>query len=372
VRLYSGSVVLLSLFASISLAAMNVAEAATPQARGQWMGAMGESGLRRFYSAGGDFGEVINRLVSYQTANRIWSAQQSSTNPPAPTDMESRTDSWAMQNDSLIPVAADHDRPVYARIMVRLAGREEQGLMESTSDRLDLGVLYAPTQTSYISVGMAMEESASEVLYANGRARGQSFGPRFDAGVVLGPVWSAAIRYDYLMYNGNSTVNVRTAGGPLTISRDSAYDRQYLQAGVLARFNDSRLEWLPSRSTLNFDVALQVVRNHHEPKTDSLGRVTTEPFGYDEHLAVLRSTVGLTRPLDEAGNWSVTGRIGLDYEVDSNMNFPIDDRAGMVYSAALVYQLARGKRVQVLLDRYQHADDYRSRNSVTLIGVIDF
>lgn len=371
-QLYSKGLLLFSVTASIGLASINSADAATPQVRGQWMGAMGESGLRRFYSAGGDFGEVVNRLVSYQTANRLWSARQASPVPPAAEDMESRTNSWAMQNDSLIPIAAGHDRPVFARVLVRLAGRDEKDLLESTSDRLDLGVLYAPTQSSYIGVGMAIEESASDVLYANGRARGQSFGPRFDAGVVLGPVWSAAIRYDYLMYNGNSTVNVRTAAGPLSISRNSAYDRQYLQAGVMARFNENTLDWLPSRSVLNFDLGLQMVRNHHEPKVDSLGRVTTEPFGYDERLTVLRTTLGLTRPLDEAGNWSAVGRIGLDYEVDTNMNFPIDDRTGMVYSAALVYQLARGKRVQILLDRYQHVDDFRSRNSVTLIGVIDF
>lgn len=45
--------------------------AATPQVRGQWMGAMGGSGLRRFYASGSDFGELVNRAVSYQTAKRV-------------------------------------------------------------------------------------------------------------------------------------------------------------------------------------------------------------------------------------------------------------------------------------------------------------
>jgi hypothetical protein len=72
------------------------------------------------------------------------------------------------------------------------------------------------------------------------------------------------------------------------------------------------------------------------------------------------------------GLWSAFGEVAFDYEFDTNMAFPINDRAGMVFSAAIVRQIARGKRVQLLLDRFQHAKDDRSRSSITLIGVIDF
>jgi len=356
----------------LSSAAATSAMAVTPQERGQWQAAMGEAGLRRIYSAGGDMGEIVNRVVSYQTAARVWQSAQNGPNPPAPEDMRSRTDSWAAQNDTLIPIADNLSRPLYARVMVRMAGREEEDLMRSRSDRLDLGLLYAPTSTSYIGVGIAAEESSSDVLYADGRARGQTFGPRFDAGVVLGPVWAFGIRYDYLHYNGESEVNVMTGAGRTNIGRPAYYQRQYLQANLNARFNRSRLSWLPEGATLTFANTLQMIRTHHDTVTNSLGQRTTEPFGNNERLTLLRSGLQLNWNLTADGRWSAFSQLALDYEVETNMNFPIDDRAGAVASAAIVRQIARGKRVQILLDRFQHMNDDRSRNSVTLIGVIDF
>jgi len=352
--------------------AWSPAVAVTPAERGQWQAAMGESGLRRIYSAGGDMGEIVNRVVSYQTAARVWQSQQNRPNPPAPGDISSRTDSWAAQNDTLIPIADQLARPLYARVMVRLAGREEEGLIRSRSDRLDLGVLYAPTSRSYIGVGIAAEESSSDVLYADGRARGQTFGPRFDAGIVLGPVWAAGIRYDYLHYNGESEVNVQTPVGRLNISRPAWYQRQYLQANLNARFNRSRLSWLPEGATLTFANTLQMIRTHHDTVTNSLGQRTSEPFGNNENLTLLRSGLQLNWSLTADGIWTAFSQVAFDYEVETNMNFPIDDRAGVVASAAVVRQIGRGKRVQVLLDRFQHMNDDRSRNSITLIGVIDF
>lgn len=365
-------VLALAVISVLSGAVTQVAEAATPQVRGQWQANMGQAGLRRFYSAGGDMGEVVNRAVTYQTVNRVWSMQQGRPGAPLPSQMTSRTDSWAIQNDSLMPIAADLERPLYARVLVRLAGRDEKNLLKSRSDRLDLGLLYAPTQQSYIGVGLAAEEASSDILYADGRSRGQTFGPRFDAGIVLSPLWSAGVRYDYLRYSGNSDVNVTTPAGRLTVSRDSKYTRQYLQLGVMGRFNKAQLAWLPEGVTLGWDNGLQVLHNQHDAVINSLGQRTTEPFGYKERLAVLRSSVNLGSNLTADGRWSFNAELSYDYEVDTNMDFPIDNRKGVVYTAALIHQLARGKRVQVLLDRYVHTDNSRSRNSVTLIGVIDF
>ena len=345
---------------------------ATPQVRGQWAAAMGESSLRRFYSAGGDMGEIINRVVSYQTANRVWQAQQGRPGAPLPGDIRSRTDSWAAQNDSLIPIAESMQRPLFARVMVRMAGREEEGLIRSRSDRLDLGVLYAPTSGTYVGIGIAAEESSSDVLYANGRARGQTYGPRFDAGFVINPMWSLGIRYDYLMYSGDSDLSVQTPGGRLDIGRDTEYTRQYMQAGLMARFTSEQLPWLPQGSALRWSNGLQMIQNHYERAVNSIGQVATEPFGRTENLAVLRSGLNYSQGLSQDGLWSMFAEFAFDYEIDTNMAFPVDDRAGMVYSAALVRQLARGKRVQILFDRFQHANNDRSRNSVTLIGVIDF
>lgn len=89
-------------------------------------------------------------------------------------------------------------------------------------------------------------------------------------------------------------------------------------------------------------------------------------------MSIVRTGLNYTQNMTADGLWSVFGEVGLDYEIDTNMAFPINDRTSIVCSAALVRQIARGKRVQVLVDRFQHVNDDRSRNSVTLIGVIDF
>lgn len=361
-----------SLVALMSFSAAESALSATPQVRGQWAGTMGESTLRRFLSAGGDMGEVINRVVSYQTANRVWQLQQGRPNAPAPSQMRSRTDSWAAQNDSLIPIAADMERPLFFRVMARAAGREEGELIRSRSDRLDLALLYAPTRGSYLAAGLSAEESSSDVLYADGRARGQTFGPRFDAGLVINSTWAVGVRYDYLVYKGESEVNVRTPAGRLNVARDTRYTRQYLQAGLMARITPAQLPWLPEGGALRWSNGLQIMQNHYEPDINSIGQQTTEPFGRTEKLSVVRTGLNYTQNITQNGLWSAFGEVGLDYEVDTNMSFPINDRSAVVYSAALVRQIARGKRVQILVDRFQHFNDDRSRNSVTLIGVIDF
>ncbi|MEC8861035.1 MAG: hypothetical protein VYE29_13675 [Pseudomonadota bacterium] len=87
----------------VSLFAMS-SHASTPQERGQWMAAMGESGLRAFYSSGSDFGEIVNRAVSYQTAQRLYQGAQGRPGAPDADDMRSRSNTWVTQNDSLIPI----------------------------------------------------------------------------------------------------------------------------------------------------------------------------------------------------------------------------------------------------------------------------
>lgn len=89
-------------------------------------------------------------------------------------------------------------------------------------------------------------------------------------------------------------------------------------------------------------------------------------------MSLVRTGLNYTQNITADGLWSVFGEVGLDYEIETNLAFPINDRSSTVYSAALVRQIARGKRVQVFVDRLQHVNDDRSRNSITLIGVIDF
>jgi len=150
--------------------------AATPQVRGQWMGALGGSGLRRFYASGSDFGELVNRAVSYQTAKRVFDGASQRDPNLSPSDRESHSDTWVIQNDSLIPVASNSERPVFLRALYRAAGRDEPGLVRSRADRIDLGVMYAYASDAFVSFGVAAEEIQAYIYYVEGRSRGQSWG----------------------------------------------------------------------------------------------------------------------------------------------------------------------------------------------------
>lgn len=346
--------------------------AATPQVRGQWMGAMGASGLRRFYASGSDFGELVNRAVSYQTAKRVFDGASQRDPSLSPSDRESHSDTWVIQNDSLVPVANNVERPVFIRALYRAAGRDEPGLVRSRADRVDLGVMYAYEPDAFVSVGIAVEEIQADIYYVEGRSRGQSWGPRFDAGWILDDTWSLGLRYDYLMYSGDSRVSVPAQGQVIDIARDSHYDRQYLQFDALARINSSDWSLLPDSISLSWRNSFQWMKNDYEAETDSLGRPVIEPFGLNEELGLFRTGLNSSMPIGDAGQWSAFANLTLDYEFISDFDYPIDDRASLTASAGIVYQIARAKRVQLVYDRYQHTRGKRTRNNFSLISVIDF
>lgn len=348
-------------------------QAATPAERGQWMASMGESGLRRFYSSGGDLGEMVNRAVSYQTASRVFAQQQG--NPGAAPDaqnMRSHSDTWVMQSDSLIPIADSVARPVFLRTLLRLAGRDEDARVDSRNDRLDLGVLYAPSSRSFVSVGLAGEITRADIFYVTGQTRGKAWGPRLDAGLVLGPVWAVGVRADFLQFDGDNEVTVMTGGGSLTITRSVESQRRYLQMDAMARFSQSMLPWLPDGSVLRWSNSFRHLHTTLEPTVNSLGQAVIEPFGERERLSLLSTGLNLSYPLGGDGRWSVYGDVSLDYELETNMNFPIDDRMAVTVGSGIVRQIARGKRVQLEYQRYQHTRVTRSRNNLSLIAVIDF
>lgn len=346
--------------------------AATPQVRGQWMGAMGASGLRRFYASGSDFGELVNRAVSYQTAKRVFDGASQRNPSLSPDERESHSDTWVIQNDSLVPIASSAERPVFARALYRSAGRDEPGLVRSRADRVDLGFMYAYEPGAYVGLGMLAEEIQADIFYVEGRSRGQSWGPRVDAGWILNDTWALGLRYDYLMYSGDSRVSVPIQGQVVHIARDSHYKRQYLQFDALARLNSGNWSWLPDRVSLSWRHSLQWMRNDHKAETDSLGRPVVEPFGREEELGLFRTGINASMLLGDSATWSAFANLTMDYEFVSDYNYPIDDRASVTASAGIVFQIARAKRVQLVYDRYQHTQGKRTRNNFSLISVIDF
>lgn len=340
--------------------------------RGQWMAAMGESGLRRFYSSGSDLGEVVNRVVSYQTANRIYHQTAGQPGAPVPEDIRSRSSTWVLQNDSLFPVTTRLSRPVFGRALVRIADRDESRRLSSRNDRLDLGLLYAPDSRSFVSLGLAGELTRADIDYVDGTTEGKAWGPRLDAGLVLGPVWAVGIRADYMRFSGDNEVRIGTPAGILNIHRDMEYQRRYLQVDLMGRYNRSHIGWLPERAVLRWTQSLQHLHTRHHAKHNSLGQLVNEPFGLQERYTVARTGLNLSNPISSDARWSAFGELTLDYEIETNMNFPLDDRTVATLSGGIVRQLAPGKRVQLVYDRYQHTRDRRSRDNFSMIAVMDF
>lgn len=356
----------------ISVDAVAASAGAMRAERGQWMASMGESGLRRFYSSGSNLGEVANRVVSYQTANRIYQQTAGQPGAPEPGDIRSRSNTWVLQNDTLFPVNTRLSRPVFGRALVRLADRDEPRRLGSRNDRLDLALLYAPDSRSFVSLGLAGELTRADIEYVDGVTEGKAWGPRLDAGLLLGPIWAVGIRADYMRFSGDNDVRIGTPAGIFNIHRELEYQRRYLQVDLMGRYNRSHIGWLPERAVLRWTQSLQHLHTRHHAKRNSLGQAVNEPFGLRERYTVVRTGLNLSNPLTGDGRWSAFGELTLDYEIETNMNFPLDDRTVATLSGGIVRQLAPGKRVQLVYDRYQHTRDRRSRDNFSVIAVMDF
>lgn len=338
--------------------------------RGQWMATMGEAGLRRSYASGADLGELVNRAVSYQMSKRIHDQRITAQPDLDPRSIDSRIESYVTQNDSLLPVDTGLERPLFVRALARVAWRNEEKRVSSRNDRIDVGLLYAPSQYSYIGIGLAGERTTSELRYITGQGDGLAWGPRVDAGVVYNSTWAFSVRYDWLTYRGDSDVSVDTPGGRMDIARDVEYNRQFLDLEAVAHYNASNVGWIPVGTQIDWSSVLQYLDYRYEPQIDSLGRLTQEPFGDHNRLGIVRSTVSVAQRLGE--NWSLGAELGADYEWENNMDFPIDDPLTGVAGVSITRLFAPGQRLMLEYERYENRRGQRSRDNVSLIATFDF
>jgi len=355
----------------IALASSFDIQASTPAERGQWAASMGESGLRRSYASGSDLGELVNRAVSYQLANRVYTAELADNPDLRARDVRSRVESYVAQNDSLIPLDVNLARPLYIRALGRVAWRDERSRVSSRNDRLDLGLLYAPSRYSYISVGMAGENTRSDLRFIEGRTSGEAWGPRLDAGVVMNSIWSVATRYDHMRYDGDNVVRVPTAQDTLTIARDVEYTRQYLNVEAIGRYSSTQIDWLPDGMQLRWHNLVQYLYTDYKRQTDSLGRAVQEPFGRSERLGIARTGGNISYPLGEDRDWLLSTELTADFEFDTNMNYPISDRLTGSWALGMTRLFGPGQRAMLEYQRYASRSGQRSRNTYSLIAVLD-
>ena len=357
----------LSLFC---LAAADLYAAEPPSAQALWARNMGQSGLRRFYSTGADLGELVNRAVTYQTANRLASARQAA-NPAAavtPQSLVSEASGYVGQVDSLLRLPVKTAQPLFLRTLARTAKRLESDKLHSSNDRYDLGLLYAPNADSYMAAGIAAESTSVDLKYVTGATELDAVGPRLDAGLRLSPVFALGLRAEQLQFSGDNVVSNRG----VTVRRDIDYRRRYLQLEGIARVSTQQWQAVPAWLQVGGMVALHALDTKYDAQRNSLGQPVREPFGDHEQLVVLRTGVFLSATVGARRQWNPYSELLLDREIDNDMTAPLDDRTGLILRTGIAWLPATGKRLSLEFQRSESHHNLRERNNLLLVAVLDF
>ena len=351
------------LFVSLWTGLRDTASAQAPADRAAqappWGAVMGQSGLRRLYSTGGDLGDLLNRQASYRVANRVGEASSS-------------VNGYVVQWDSLLPVDIGIEKPFFVRTLARIARRFEDQRFNGANDRFDLGALYAPTRRSYVGVGLAYEHTGADFEFVDGESTGHGVGPRVDAGIVFHGNLALGIRVEEMHFDGDSTVFVATPRGALQVDRNVEYRRTFLQAELMARYGRAQLQFLPARMQLGWMGGVQYLNTRYEPEVDSRGQTVVEPFGDKERLGIGRAGVFVGSSLGRRNAWNTTIELMVDREFNTNMNDPIDDRTALYVRGGLAYILKPGKRLQFDYQGFRSLNGLRKRNNFSFIWIIDF
>lgn len=340
--------------------------------RALWARTMGQAGLRRFYSTGADLGELINRQVSYQIANRVEAAARARNPAMPPPAASSEAEGYVAQYDSLIGVDGITGRPFYLRTLARTAKRLEADKVHSRNDRYDLGVVYAPSARSFIGLGFGLEQTRVDLKFVSGNTRLDAWGPRMDAGLALRPWLALGLRAEDLHFTGDNTVSVRNATGFTSVARDIDYHRRYLQAESIVRFTRAQIPALPAGWQLGGMAALHYLDTRYSAQRNSLGQVVVEPFGNKERLGVVRTGLFLQGAFGTNGAWNPYAELMFDRELDNNMDTPLSTRNSVLLRTGLARTLGPGKRLSLEYQRTESTNNLRERNNLILLLVYDF
>ena len=343
-----------------------------PPLKARWSINMGQSGLRRFFATGGELGELINRQVSYQTANRLQSRQGSNPSPDLPRADHSDVLGYVAQSDSLFPVSVNEERLLFIRTLARGARRYEKDKLHSGNDRLDLGLVLAPSARSFASLGIAIEKTRADIKYVTGSTELTGRGPRLDIGVQVKPGLAVGLRAEDLKFTGDNSVSITSPTALLNIRRDIEFHRRFVHLETLLRLDRSRLSWLPAGMQLGAMAGLQYLENDYTSQSNNLGQPVVEPFGNRQRLGIFRTGLYFSSPLGSDTGWTFSTDLMVDHEVSSNMDSPIGQPGSVLPRLAIAKVLGPGKRITFEYQRSQNFGLTRERNNFVLTAVIDF
>lgn len=347
---------------------------ASPPTYGQWLGALGASGLRRSQANGSDLGELINRGVTYKTGKqkqRIYLANPLNGGSLSGFDFVSEADGYVAQTGSLMAVDPQFGRHTAIDFTLRTALRRDDDI-DAQSDRLDLGMTWSANYfakgAGYFSVNGIYERTDADIKYINGERTGDAWGARLQTGEVLSPAWAWSLRAERVWWSGDGYIYRPSASGPLRIDQDVDYDRTYFNTEVIGRYRLANFLFGPAQ--LRWRSGVHWLAVHYEDQINSLGQAAIEAFGPNERLGIVRT--GAYIAWSPSQNWSPYTEWIYDYEFENNMNEVVDDPHTVSVKLGLARLLGPGKRIQLELQRFQGLKGQRVRNGLNLTAVIDF
>lgn len=364
--------VLLSLGAMASLYPSSARSAEGSADHQRWMGSMGASGLRRSLANGADLGDLLNRGISYRAAfvaESIRLRREATGAPLSPPILDSKTNGWIAQAESLIPVSRIADREILFRTTLRSARRFEPNRLDGRADRIDLGLVLGAKNGNrspgYTGVGLILEHIEADIGFVQGSRDISGIGARGDWGQVLNARWASSVRIEQLWSDGRSEVLRPSSSGPIEVRQDLNFNRIYLDADMIARYTlaSGQLRWR---------TGLRYMRIEYEDQLNNLGEQATETFGPLERLGLLRTGAYYSWRVGTSEKWSPYSELVYDYEFETNMNALIDDRHTLTAKLGVTWSIRNGQRIQLEYQRFQGFNDERVRDALSLVGVFDF
>jgi len=185
-------VCLLCLLMAAEVGAQNQDAAAKSSRYGQWLGALGGSGLRRSVANGSDLGELINRATTYRLGQQLQSgylANPANGGSLAGFSFATDVDGVVAQGSSFIAIEKSAEgKHSVIDFHVRRALRKGD-YIDAVSDRIDLGFLknhnYFANGAGYFGLNLILEQTDADVKFVNGERSGDAYGLRLQTGEVL-------------------------------------------------------------------------------------------------------------------------------------------------------------------------------------------
>jgi hypothetical protein len=349
---------------------------AKPLSYGQWLGALGGSGLRRSLANGSDLGELVNRATTYRLGlqlQNIYLANPANGGSLAGFTFTTDVNGFVAQSGSLIPIEKSAQGKHSAMDFTLRRAVRDGDYIDANSDRLDVGYLtnrnYFANGAGYFGINLIIEQSKADVKFVNGERSGDAYGLRVQAGEVLSATWAWSTSAERIRWSGDGFIYRPSGTGPILIFQDVEYGRSYVKAEVIGRYALSGL--MGDSGQLRWRSGFHYLETNYEDQLNSLNQPAREPFGPNERLSIVRTGAYLSWRVGSDKKWSPYSEWLYDYEFENNMNAVVDDPHTISAKLGIARLFTGSQRIQIEVQRYQGFNEDRARNGINMTAIFD-